>query len=154
MREHRYVPGKTDYDGKGRASNECEVTWSVENGRFSMSAGIWQANKRDLLACGQMVDEVAKLFPNDSKLQRMCAIWERWHLNDMKAGSKVQEDYLRAHPIPPEDYAYPKSHHTVACQVLADAGLNPDPDGYSYGHAWKTEDLPAEVIAEIQSWTA
>lgn len=151
--ENRYVPGKVDYYGNGRANCEAEITWSLtDDGRFSMSAGIWQSNKRDLEMCGQYVDTVAAYFPNDTLVQRMLAVWQRYHLNDMRAGSAVQETYLREHPIPEADYRYPKSHYVVASKVLADAGLNPDADGYLYGHEWKREELPAEVQAEIASW--
>lgn len=150
--EHRYVPGKVAGDAFSRKNCEAEVTWTLKNGRFAMSGGIWEANKRDYIACGQIVDEVADYFPEDIKLQRMRAIWQRWHLNDMQAGSKSQMDWLRANPIPEGEYRYPKSYYGVASSRLAGAGLNPDADGYRYGHAWKMEELPAEVIAEIESW--
>lgn len=72
--------------------------------------------------------------------------WKRWHMNDTRAGSQVQEDYLRTHPISQADYVYPKSHYEVALQVLTDAGLNPDADGYVYGSAWKFEQIPQNVL--------
>lgn len=145
--EHRYFLGKHE-------GGECWLTWTLKDGRFSMCGEYWMPSKRDCISCGQNVDEVAGYFPNDAKAQRMLAIWERWHLNDLKEGSKAQEDYLRAHPLDPKSYAYPKNHYTVASEYLAAAGLNPDADGYKYGHAWKTEELPADVLAEIESWSA
>lgn len=153
MKEHRYVLGLVDYHNRGRATCEAAITWTLENGRFSMCAEIWRADKRDIHEGGQCVDRVAAYFPKDMKAQRMVEIWKRWHLNDMRAGSAIQEQWLRNNPIPAEEYAYPKSHYDVASEKLAAAGLNPDPDGYRYGHAWKCEELPAEVIAEIQSWS-
>lgn len=72
----------------------------------------------------------------------------------MKAGSPIQEQWLREHPIDPSEYEYPRSHYEVARAKLAEAGLNPDPDKYAYGSAWKTEELPADVLAEIASWDA
>jgi hypothetical protein len=80
------------------------------------------------------------------KLRQFFNVWQRWHLNDIRAGSQVQEDYLRENPIPKQDYAYPESHYEVASKVLVDAGLNPDPDGYRYGHAWKREEVPSDVL--------
>jgi len=77
-------------------------------------------------------------------------VWDRYHLNDMKAGDAVQEAFLRDHPMAKESYAYPKSHYTVACEYLAAHGLNPH-DGYNYGSAWKREEVPADVIAFLQS---
>lgn len=151
-RGKRYVLGKVDYHGRGRKVNKVELTWSVEEGRFAMSGGVWNGNGTDYTACGQMVDDVAQMFPHNAKVQRMAAIWRRWHLNDLKAGSAVQEAYLREWPIYRSEYAYPRSYFEVASQVLTAAGLNPDPDGYVYGTAWKREALPADVLAEIEGW--
>jgi hypothetical protein len=75
-------------------------------------------------------------------------VWDRWHLNDMKGGSPAQEEWLRANPVVA---VYPESHYTKASEALAQAGLNPDADGYRYGHAWKREEVPAEVIAFLKS---
>lgn len=104
--EHRYVPGKVDYNGSGQRNCQAEVTWTLKYGIFSMYAAIWNPGKTDCYAGGQNVDEVADYFPEDVKLQKMRAIWQRWHLNN----------------------------------------------GYRYGQGWKMEELPAEVIVEIESW--
>lgn len=146
-REHRYVLGM-------HRRGECAITWELKDGRFSMCAEHWLPSKRDIQQGGQCVDTIAAWFPDDAKAQRMVEVWKRWHLNDMRAGSQAQEDWLRAHPLDPKSYAYPKSHYIVAGAALAAAGLNPDADGYKYGHAWKTEPLPPEIVAEIESWSA
>jgi hypothetical protein len=69
----------------------------------------------------------------------------------MRAGSAVQEQWLRAHPLDPRSYAHPKSHFEVAREALRAAGLQPDPDGYSYGSAWKFEAVPAGVLDFLRS---
>jgi hypothetical protein len=152
MKTGKHYLGKCDYNGDGRRNCAAYITWELRDGRFSMQTEIWQPDRKDCLCCGQCVDTVAALFPDDAKAQRMFAIWQRWHLNDMRAGSPVQEEWLRQNPIPESECAYPKSHYDVASAKLAAAGLNPDADGYKYGHAWKTEELPADVIVEIESW--
>lgn len=153
MREHKYFLGGVDYNGSGRKNCAAYITWNLENGEFSMCAEIWDPRKTDIYCGGQCVDEVAGMFPHDVKAQRMLAIWKRWHLNKMKAGSPAQEQFLREHPV---KAVYPESHYTKASQALAEAGLNPDPsfrNGYKYGSEWVHEELPADVIAEIQSWS-
>lgn len=154
MSEKRYILGKVseNYTHEGKLNCEVAITWELEDGKFSMCAEVWLPSKRDVSMCGQCVEKVAAMFPDNAKAQRMAAIWERWHLNDMVAGSPAQMEWLRANPIPEEEYKYPKSYYEVACQKLSDAGLNPDADGYKYGHAWKREELPPEVVAEIESW--
>ena len=150
MSEQRYVLGKVDYNGDGRDNCEAAITWTLKDGRFSMQAEIWQPNKRDILTGGQCVDTVAAFFPNDEKAQRMLTIWERWHLNDMRAGTPEQEALLKAHR---DEYeGYPTSHYEWACQLLKAHDLY-EVDGYKYGRAWLTEPLPKEVITEIESWS-
>lgn len=154
--EKKYYLGKCDYNQSGRKNCKAFITWELdEKGKglvFSMCAEIWNPQETDLYCGGQCVDKVAAYFPNDEKAQRMVEVWKRWHLNDMKAGSSVQEQWLKDNPIDPAEYAYPKSHYEVASEKLFEAGLNPDVDGYQYGHAWKFEQIPDEIIAEIQSW--
>lgn len=152
--EKRYVLGKVNYNHykSGRRNCEVAITWTLAEGRFSMCAEVWNPRKTNLYMYGQCVDTVAAMFPNDTKAQRMAEVWKRYHLNDMKAGSAVQEQWLRDNPIPEAEYAYPRSHYKVASDKLADAGLNPDPNGYLYGHEWKAEELPAAIVAEIESW--
>jgi hypothetical protein len=148
MKEHRYILGKTDAYTPGRKNCEAAITWSLTDGKFSMCAEVWLPSKDDIIQGGQCVDSVAALFPDDTKAKRMVAIWERWHLNDMKAGTLAQEAYLRANPV---NAIYPESHYTKACEMLAAAGLNPD-NGYKYGSQWLKEELPPEVVSEIESW--
>lgn len=155
-KNHKYFVGKLDRnDGKSGTRNcKAYVTWEMTDGCFSMCGEIWNHLGTDVFEAGQIVDRIAAQFPHDAKLQRMLAIWQRWHLNDMKAGSPKQEAWLKANPIDPAEYAYPKSHYKVVAAKLAAAGLNPDADGYKYGSAWKCEEIPADVLAEIASWSA
>lgn len=133
----------------------CKIEY--KDGRLSISGvegPLQSGNARG--SCGQInMSEwgITEYAPGWSEAleKQFREVWKRWHLNDIKAGSKVQEDYLRANPIPKEDYAYPKSHYDVASKKLAAAGLNPDPEGYEYGHSWKREEVPAEVLEFLQS---
>ena len=157
-KEHKYYLGKCDDNGNGRKNCEAYITWEFKDGKFSMCAETWLPSKRDTIRGGQCVDDVAALFPDDKKAQRMAEIWKRWHLNDRTAGSPAQEQWLREHPIDPKEIVYPKSHYEEACKRLAAVGLNPDPGftykglPYRYGHAWLREEIPADIKAEIESW--
>lgn len=143
----------------GRAySIYCEIEY--KEGQLSISGVEGPTASGDALgSCGQInmhlrnEQESIKLAPGwtRAKLRRFFEVWERWHLNDMKAGSAEQERWLRENPIPKEEYAYPKSHYEVASKKLADAGLNPDSTGYLYGHAWKREEVPVDVLDFLRS---
>lgn len=108
--------------------------------------------------CGQI--DVSRAVPLDSGVDtaKLATIWDRWHLNDMRAGSRAQESYLRRNPIDMSEYAraHPErspSYYEAATAKLHAVGLNPDPlaDGYCYGSAWKFEDVPEDVIAYLAS---
>jgi hypothetical protein len=77
-------------------------------------------------------------------IKRFFDIWDRWHLNDMRAGSPSQEKYLRDHPVVA---IYPESHYDKVSKVLAKAKLNPDENGYSYGSKWLREEVPDDILA-------
>lgn len=82
-------------------------------------------------------------------------IWERWHLNDMRAGSPAQEEHLRVLKARGEKPPAGVSHYEWACRKLALQGLHPDRDwtdgGYRYGSRWLCESVPDEVLAWLYS---
>ena len=152
---YKYVIGKCNYEGKGEV-NVAEVEWSLKDGRFSAMGGIWNTAsglRRDYLSCGQNLDKLISLFPENELLTRIHRVWKKWHLNDMIAGSPRQEDFLAGKTAPNGD------HYHWAVETLTAAGLNPDTEylhegkPYNYGSAWLTSELPAGVISEIESWS-
>jgi hypothetical protein len=169
-KKHRYVLGKVDYNSSGRRNCEAAITWELQDGRFSMSAEIWNPCKSDIYYCGQCVDTVAAYFPDDRKARRMVEIWRRWHLNDMKADCEHQrEESWDKRPIDPakplNTYGkhFPGQSHDT-WNMLAWVRRDEHPDGllshpcpvcgYKYGTAWNREEIPDEVLAEIATWSA
>src|ERR1044072_8435351 len=157
--ERTYILGDCDYNGRPdcyRGRNNCTATFTyrLEDGRFSMQARIWKPRKNDIFCGGQVIEEVLSYFPHDAKAARMAAVWREWHCNDMRAGSPAQRAWLKASEASRGD----REHYNWATTALAEAGLNPDPNHlhhgkpYRYGHAWLREELPSEIIAEIESW--
>lgn len=152
--------GKIAYDGKRRSNaTELELTLRWHEGSaqttdlepvegywsLSICGGIWDSRETDLVACGQNVDEVAGFFPGDARVQRIKAIWDRWHLNDIKAGTRAQSEFLDNWlKQSGERYDY-----TKVCVALDTAGLLVD-RGYKYGSAWLVEVVPAEVLLEVR----
>lgn len=224
-KEHKYYLGTHE-------RGECYITWSIKDGKFSMCAERWLPSKRDIEEGGQCVDRIASYFPNDAKAQRMVAVWNRWHLNDMRAACEHQraagwedqaaeqintykwrtkpeadkarraakdaaeaalkagqtftptpeqvaavnrESYIETQgdTLPPELAAYyePSTDSTGSgyfahIKTERRGWVRFDKDsrgllckpcsvcGYKYGSAWLKEELPAEVIAEIEAWSA
>jgi hypothetical protein len=75
-----------------------------------------------------------------SKMTKLLEIWDRWHLNDMKAGTSKQEAFIRDWKAAGNKYDY-----TAVCKALEEAGLLVDGE-YKYGTKWLKEEVPQEVI--------
>lgn len=93
-------------------------------------------SEKNLLGFGQIHNEVQEIIP-----ARLYEIWRRWHLNDMRAGTFVQEEILRqakASGVKLNDY-------DEACNYLQRFDALVD-EGYTYGSGWLKEELPQEVI--------
>ncbi|UOF78291.1 restriction alleviation protein lar [Caudoviricetes sp.] len=134
--EGLYSIGKVDGYGNGRKRCLAELEWRLEDGNFAMSGKIWNHVRSDIITGGQCVDTIAKYFPENKKVQQMLAIWERWHLNNMKAGCEHQRT------LGWEKDGYDK-HPCEPCPIC----------GYRYGSAWLKEELPADVVNTILSWS-
>lgn len=113
---------------------KVEITISIQEGRLSICGA------SHALGCGQILKNVAALYGDIPKVAELVAIWERWHLNDMNAGSPKQEDFLRGKHLCYEE----------ALKALGAVGLLQD-DGYTYGSAWLFEALPEDVVTFLTS---
>lgn len=76
----------------------------------------------------------------DSIVDTLNAYAERWHLNDLRAGTPAQMEHLRHR----KSLGLPVNYDAMVAS-LAKAGLQPDGD-YQYGSGWLREDVPAEVL--------
>lgn len=135
---------KTLHFTNGEKSVDLDVR--LENGRLSISGVAYTGKKllkseRNLISAGQCIDSVKDIIPGV-----LAEIWERWHLNDMRAGTPAQEEALRE----VKDSFDRLNWYDNACAYLENKGLLVD-NGYRYGSKWLTEELPADVIEYVQS---
>lgn len=98
-------------------------------------------------ACGQINYYLRDLVKygdgwNKNNLAEFLNIWERWHLNDMRAGTPKKNECVRNSGKGWDYY--------VACQTLKDAGLLMD-SGYRYATKWLREEVPDEVIEWLEN---
>ena len=115
---------------------------------------------RDCMSCGQNLEEIARMFPNHTKLQEFVQIWRDWHLNDMNAGTPEQMAFLKTYLIADKGRWYES-----ACQGLKDNNLYEVPvtdemrkqgikgETYRFGYAWLYHPLPQEIVEKIKSFT-
>lgn len=73
------------------------VKIEYKNGKLTISGVIGPKSNGDCLgSCGQCVDEISAGTPADcwtpEMLEKFCAIWRKWHLNDMHAECEHQQE--------------------------------------------------------------
>jgi hypothetical protein len=98
----------------------------------------------DWVSGGQVLDYVRRVTPqvngwSAEDLAKLATIWERWHLNTMRAGCAHQP----AESVVYEDSPYGRRvdlDATPACPVT----------GYRYGSAWLTEAVPDDVLEWVR----
>jgi hypothetical protein len=127
--------------------------------RLSMTASVlsrhggkgrWQAR-----STGQSVDLLREAWSDHPVVAEMCDIWERWHLNDMKAGSRAQSEAVQALRLGGGDVGYDASvEHLKNLGLETDASVQVGAKPYRYGTAWLVEPLPASVEDRLREMRA
>lgn len=111
---------------------------------LSICGNVWLPGRSDIIAGGQLREGIREYLDvssiSEEKLSRIIEIWDRWHLNGLRAGCEHQraagEHSAWVGVYPEKGYPAPR------CLVC----------GYSYGSAWLHEELPQEIIEEVKSW--
>lgn len=156
MTEERYVQriGTTDETRNGRRGYVVvEVTLSVQAGehvttehgtivdpmRLSVTASQYAPydRKDDPSRSGQAresLGEVTEPAPGWTlaEIAELGEIWERWHLNDMRAAC---------------DHMSPDAHALWNRGTVEECTAG---SGYTYGRAWLTEEIPADVVERVR----
>lgn len=100
--------------------------------KFAISGGVYYGRGME---CGGQIQDILKIAnwakgTDRARVRRVLALWERWHLNDMRPGCVHQI-------VGPYSEAY-AAEQTANC-----------PQGYKYGSAWLVEPLPADVLRDL-----
>jgi len=150
------------YGGRGY-SVYCEIT--IKDGNLSIHGVEGPLPSGNCLgSCGQ-IDmsglEMDGYAPGWSKelVQEFAQVWDRWHLNDMKAGCPHQRalgwDTERIDPSKETGWHVDMRTANLKRWLPETEGgylSKPCPEcGYKYGTAWLKEELPQEVIDFLAS---
>lgn len=125
---------------------EIELREQAKGPELSICGTVWRSSaRRTAHRGGQCIDEIARLYPANTKVQRIKEIWKHWHLNGLNAGTPEQMAFINE---------WKKTHeydYGDACKALQEAGLY-EVRGIKYGYTWQYEPIPDEIIDEIKSW--
>lgn len=146
--------GKIDFCGTGRKNNDVDVEIELrqkEDGKkvLLICGNIWNHIHTDIYCGGQCLDTIYHFKKNNKTFLEVYDLWKKYHLNDMHAGTKKQEDFLKKYHKEnnmPYDY-------TEDCKILEENNLLEDilPNGqkYKYGTGWLYEEIPEEDLQKI-----
>ena len=147
---------------------EARLEYKEGKGYCFSCMGSFKIKKSDKLGLkpaesgGQCLDSAVECLADCGlrcrMLEELVPIWKRWHLNDMRAGTVRQEEFLRQYEKDHPDW---KWTYDSACEVLEKAGLYNDDQylvgengkinsvPYQYGHAWLYHEIPMETLERI-----
>ena len=118
---------------------ECEtVDHQKTHAHNELSISVWVGGDSANAYGGQAVevlDDLRYSSLTPSEVQQLRDIWERWHLNNLKAGCIHQGDV---------------DTHSKDWEKLSEVETSKCPEGYRYGSAWLVEPLPYSVVKFIK----
>lgn len=100
-----------------------------------------RANDPSSGGCG--TEDIRRYWGDDPRIVELCDLADRWHLNDLRPGTRAQQEYLAANPI-----ADRLDWYGSACKALELAGLLID-NGFRFGSKWLAEPMPPSVMRRI-----
>ena len=144
--------GKIDFDGVGRKRNLVQIDIELrDNGKgvavLSICGDVWNDLKTDIVCGGQCLDTILPFFKNNELFLKIHRWWKLYHLNDLHGGTPAQEKAIKEHFG--EGYQIANSYRAV-CEYLKSIDLYED-NGYRYGSAWLTEEIPVDDLEEIKT---
>lgn len=150
-----------------RNSVEAELSLSEDN-CFSASASVWNSNHSDIYMGGQCFHNL-KEIPEVAELpifQEIYDLWKKYHLNNLHAGTKAQEDILKEAMKNGELKGCGVNSYNESCAYLESKDMLYDKnylvekeqaDGtvkrvpYKYGSGWLKEEIPQKDLLRIRS---
>ena len=126
-----------------KENTKAAVFLKLENGCFSCSGEIYEDFK--CTQAGQCIDTIAELFPDDETAQEIHGLWDKYHLNDMHAGTPEQEGELKRVGL--SEFG---SKYSECCEYLKRVGLY-DHNGYKFGTGWLKWEIPATDLKRIEN---
>lgn len=144
--------GKVDFDGNGKkeclVTIEMELKYSKKGPVFSAMGNVWDKKRYDIHWGGQCIADIWSEYrhqlSNKELYREIMGLWEKYHLNDMRAGTPKQQAEIKQWEKEGNRYEY-----KAACEHLTKVGLNPD-GNYSYGSSWLYEAIPEADLNRIK----
>ena len=136
---------KVAYNGTRKVNTpEIEMTLRYDGDKpvLSICGSLWNARHTDLILGGQCLDSLKQYLGGNELFDKLYRLWKLHHLNDLHAGTILQEQALSKIDPRCRNYDYD-------CQYLEKIGLLYDGD-YKYGTSWLYREIPEEDMSIIK----
>jgi hypothetical protein len=161
VKEMKKVINPFTFDGGGVIRVFCEIEY--KEGRLSITGVEGPLRSGNCIGSSGQIDMGWFPFNPDGRgvefsagwgremVSKFFEVWDRWHLNDMRAGTARQEAAIR------EWKKTNKYEYTAACEYLKSIGLFEDSEyihnekPYKYGYGWLKEEIPQDVLDFLES---
>jgi len=141
-----------------RLINKVRVNIEIEL-REKKTAKCWQTLKnltdvKELSIVGVIKEDKmgfcgGQCYDSIENAEKFVFLWKKYHLNDLKAGTKKQIEYIESLEATGFKYEY-----SAACNALIKANLYEVEIGletYKYGHGWLYMPLPNDILNQLET---
>lgn len=114
---------------------------------LTVCGNVWNSKKTDCEMAGQCLDELKDLLQTNKLFSKIHSLWTKYHLNDMHAGTKRQEEEIEK---------WRKENNLTGwqfnreCEYLKSINLHED-RGFEYGNGRLYASIPENDLKEIES---
>ena len=139
--------GKIDYEKTGDKNMVdilIELRGEAGHEVLSICGNIWNSKHSDIICGGQCLDEIKCYFRNNRTFKEVYRLWKLYHLNDLHAGTKKQEEFLHNNNI--KNWA---NNYKEVCKILEKNNLLYD-DGVKFGSTWHYWAIPEIDLMKIK----
>ncbi len=124
---------------KDAEKNLAVIDVEIKQGRFSMSG---EYN-------GGMGQVDGRIKPKNEAQRDFLNLWDKWHLNDMHAGTEAQEKAIEDYQKNGNKYDYTKACEYLKSINLYEVEYNGKP--YEYGNGWLAVSLPQDMTELVDN---
>ena len=139
--------GKIAYASE-RKINEVTLEMEYRDGRFCVCGDVWNGRHTDIVCGGQCLDELLPYFKDNELFMTIYRLWDNYHLNDLHAGTKEQEEAIHEHFGKHKYIDYNERVEYLKSVNLYEVPYNGEM--YKYGSGWISHSIPKEDIEVIK----
>lgn len=151
--------GTYEDDGFNGDTIKVYVEISYANNRLSVVGSAYANRKaeRNMISSGQNIDEARKVTTPGPGLtmddvRGVVDVWDRWHLNDMRAGCTHQRSFGWDAMHALESRGRYTGMSEARVRAFERIGRPCPACGYRYGSAWLSEEVPADVVEFVRKF--